>query len=384
MLWFELSALLLGFIMILRFKSLLLQLVILVSLFPLITLSAFINGLYIPGVLSFREDYFSEDVLRTGFILLVIANVILITILYPIRHKTFSYSPFKCTTSSFCILLLILLLSAIISYPRVFGIDIGIDMSTIYISTNVALFLCKRERNSLCTFLHFLILLIVLIGGDRVDSIISLVFLCAMGFKDGQIVENIKKKYIFIGGILLFSISIFSGLSRGGKSLTAFDLFYSLYAQQTISDVLYVFLCSISYYYENGVNFSVLYNFLFGLFPGPFYGVVSPFNYTIFLGNNYLPNPGGGLYFSEGMIAFGPLGVLLYSLVYALCVRKLFVCKSKFWVVLFLIFIVMLCRIQWYGFIYTYKPIIFSYIFYFAMKKSLEIRNRKTLCSPLF
>ena len=375
MLWFGLSALLLGFVMILRFKSLLLQLVILVSLFPLITLLAFINGLYIPGVLSLRVDCFSEDVLRTGVILLAIANTILIAILYPLRHKTYLYSPFKCTTYSFCILLLILLLSAIISYPRVFGIDIGIDMSTIYISTNVALFLCKRERNSLCTFFHFLILLVVLIGGDRVDSIISLVFLCVMGFKDGQIVENIKKRYVFIGGILLFSISIFSGLARGRNSLTAFDLFYSLYAQQTISDVLYVFLCSISYYYENGVDLSVLYNFLFGLIPGPFYGVVSPYNYTIFLNNNFLPNPGGGLYFSEGMIAFGPLGVLLYSLIYALCIRKLFVCRDRYFVVLFLVFIVMLCRIQWYGFIYTYKPIIFSYIFYYAMKKSQKMRN---------
>lgn len=381
MLWFTLFVLLLELIMILRFKSLLLQLVILVAFFPLVTLVAFINGLYVPGILAFRADRFSENVLIIGFFLLVLANFILISILYPLRHKTYSYTPFKCTTGSSYILLLILLFSAIISYPRVFGVDIGLDMSTIYISTNVALFLCKRERNNFCSILHLLILLIVLIGGDRVDSIISLVFLCAMGIKDGQVVENIKKRYIIIGGALLFSVSIFSGLLRGGQSLTVFDLFYSLYAQQTVSDVLYVFLCSISYYYENGADFSVLFNMIFGLFPGPFYGVVSPYNYTIFLNNNFIPNPGGGLYFSEGMLAFGPIGVLFYSLIYALCFRKLFVHRSRFFVVLFLVFVIMLCRMQWYGFIYAYKPIIFSYIFYYIMKRSQYMSNNLYTCS---
>ena len=48
-----------------------------------------------------------------------------------------------------------------------------------------------------------------------------------------------------------------------GQRLADETIFYSLYAQQTVSDVLYVFLCSIGYYYENGINLSVFGNLLF-------------------------------------------------------------------------------------------------------------------------
>ena len=176
----EILILLINIYCILRFRSVLLQLILLVSLFPLITMIAFMNELPVPGVLSLYRNIFSDKTIFTGFILLVLTNFILLCVLYPLRKKSYCYTPFKCTNISYYLLLALLFFSAVMSYPRVFGVDFGIDMSTIYISTNIALLLCKKERMCWCSILHTVILLLVIVGGDRVDSIVSIVFLFIM------------------------------------------------------------------------------------------------------------------------------------------------------------------------------------------------------------
>ena len=72
------------------------------------------------------------------------------------------------------------------------------------------------------------------------------------------------------------------------------------------------------------------------------------------------------------MIALGPIGVLLYMLVYSICIRLLFTNKRKIFVALFILLFAMLCRIQWYGFIYAYKPIIFTLLFYFIFIHNIQ------------
>ena len=360
---------------ILKFRSVLLQLILLVSFLPLVTMIAYINNLPVPGVLSIHKEIFTPQVLYTGLILLTLSNVILIKVLYPLRNQIYQYTPFKSTNFTYVCLLCILFLCAVISYPRVFGFDFGIDLSTIYISSNIALLICKRPRNNWGTIIHMIILFFVILGGDRVDSIVTIVFLGIMSNQKEVTTESIKKSYLIIGGSILFILSVISGIIRDGNSISIATILYSFYAQQTVADVLYVFLCSIGYFYEQGVNLSVLGNFLFGLFPGPFYGVVSEYNYTIFLIKNYLPNPGGGLFFSEGMIAWGPIGVLIYTTIYAICIKALFKSSKKILIALFILSFSMLCRIQWYGFIYAYKPILFTILFYLIFIHN--IRNIK-------
>lgn len=376
MLYLEILITIVEIIFILKFKSTLIQLVLLVSFLPLITMIAFMNGLPVPGVLSLHRNVFAPNIINTAFTLLTISNWIIIGILYPIRNKTYEYTPFKCTNFTYITLLSILVISAIISYPRVFGLEFSLDLSTIYIATNSALLLCKRPRKNWGTIVHTLILLYVIIGGDRVDSIVAIVFLAIMNTQDNSAKESIKKTYLIIGGVTLFILSVISGIIRDGNSVSMITILYSFYAQQTVSDVLYVFLCSIGYFYEQGHNLSVLGNLFLGLFPGPFYGVVSEYNYTIFLVKNYLPNPGGGLFFSEGMIAWGPAGVLLYSTIYALCMKKLFGSSKRISVALFILSFSMLCRIQWYGFIYSYKPILFTLLFYFIFIHNLKTKEQ--------
>lgn len=377
MLTLEICIIILEIFFILKFRSVILQLILLVSFLPLVTMIAFMNNLPVPGVLALQKKIFTTEILYTGFVLLTLSNVILISILYPLKNEIYKYTPFKCSNLSYTILLLILITSAIISYPRVFGLDFGIDLSTIYISANIALLLCKRPRNNWGTIIHLFILFFVILGGDRVDSIVTIVFLGIIAKKQtNEAIESIKKSYLLIGGISLFTLSVISGIIRDGNSVSIISILYSFYAQQTVSDVLYVFLCSIGYFYEQGHNLSVLGNLFLGIFPGPFYGVVSEYNYTIFLIKNYLPNPGGGLFFSEGMIAWGPAGVLLYSTIYALCMKKLFGSSKRISVALFILSFSMLCRIQWYGFIYSYKPILFTLLFYFIFIHNLKTKEQ--------
>lgn len=298
-----------------------------------------------------------------GNLLLCAVNFIFIAILYPLRGKVYKYKSFSCSFGLYAFLLIVIFFSAVLSYPRVSGINFGKDLSTIYIATNIALLLCKKPRKSFLSAIHIIILLWVIVGGDRVDSLASLMFMFLFGKEGKWNIENINLKYVYLGGGVLFALSIISGLVRDNNPVTIESFLFSIYAQQTVSDVLFVFLSSIEYNLTNGSYPDVLGNLLFGLFPGPYYGVVSPYNFTSVL-KSFIPNPGGGLFYSEGMLAFGWFGVIIYITLYALLIRFLFQRKERFFVTLFLLMTAMSFRIQWYGFIYCYKPVIFSLLYY--------------------
>ncbi len=368
----------LGFLF--KFKSIILQLFLIISILPQITLLAFSCDFPVPGVLMLNRDLFSTKTILTGNTLLACSSVLMICILYPLRNKIYELRSFTCTKFTYLTLLIVAFCSALISYPRVSGFDLNMDMSTIYISINVAMLLCKQPRNSVMNIIHLLILLFVIIGGDRVDSMASVVLVCIL-FKDGNIYyEKINRLMLYIGALGLFIIGLLGGLVRDGYSLTIESLTYSIYAQQTVSDVVFVFLSSIQYFYENGNTFEVLNNLLFGLFPGPFYGVVSPYNFTIYLSQKFATNPGGGLFVSEGILAFGPLGAIIYSILYTLIIRYLFKVKSRIMSAVFITLVIMSFRTSWYGMIYCYKPILFSILFcgtliYISKGKSKETKS---------
>ena len=81
MLFIEILIIIVEIIFILKFKSTLIQLVLLVSFLPLITMIAFMNGLPVPGVLSLHRNVFTPNIINTGFVLLSLSNFALIGIL---------------------------------------------------------------------------------------------------------------------------------------------------------------------------------------------------------------------------------------------------------------------------------------------------------------
>lgn len=363
---------------ILKFKSVILQILMIISILPQITLLAFSYDLPVPGILMVASNEFSEYTIWEANILLFLINWIMIVILYPLRNKKYHYYTYKCTNTSYIILLILLCITIIFSYPRVTGLNLRLDMSTIFISANVALLMCKKPRFHSLTLIHMFLLIMVIVNGDRVDSMISFILLYIFIQKDYYYEESIKKAVLIIGGFCLFIIGLIGANVRAGTSFSSESIISSIYAQQTVSDVLYIFLTGIEYYNSNGPTFSVLLNMLFGLIPGPYYGVLSPLNYTQFLLNNFMPNAGGGLFYTEGMLAFGALGPLLYIALYSAIIRLLFQKRDVYSTLLFLTMTVMAFRIQWYGVIYCYKPIIFSFIFNSILIKARELSKKSS------
>jgi hypothetical protein len=170
--------------------------------------------------------------------------------------------------------------------------------------------------------------------------------------------ENYKPLilYLSLGG--LFILGVLSAFWRMNQAYSPDSILVSIYAQQTVCDVLYVYLCSAEYFIQNGCNTDVLGNLFLGLFPGDFYALTSGYNFTNFLRENFAYNAGGGLFFSEGMIAFGAPGVPLYMGLLAYLIKYVYLHKGRLYSGLFILLMVMMCRIMWYGFIYTYKSVI--------------------------
>lgn len=366
-------------LILLKFKSIALQIIIGIAILPQITLLAFSFDFPVPGVLSLRREIFSPKAITIANISLLASSWILLFVLYPLKNQIYHYYSFKCTKKSYLILLFIAFICAVCSYPRVSNLNFKFDLSTIFISTNVAMFLCRYPRSHILTILHLALLIWVIIGGDRVDSMASVILLLIFASSGTYHKESVRYSILIFGIFVLFSIGIISGLLRNGLSFSPEHLLYSLYAQQTVSDVVYVFLCSIEYYLENGSNIEVLLNMLLGLFPGDYYGVASEYNFTIFLNNHFAPNPGGGLFLSEGMVAFGIFGTFLYTFIFALIIKKLFLRHGNIATCLFILFVVMSFRMQWYGIIYCYKPVIFSIIYCLIFMEMVKKTSKSQL-----
>jgi hypothetical protein len=314
-------------------------------------------------------DTYSSIEIEKAYYAYVIAEVLFIVILLPLRNEIYEYRPVRISNGVFMFLFLCLIIS---SYPVLLihsGKENVVKSGSLYLMFNILLLLSKQHFFSFRTFLHFAYLIIMISLGERVDSILAVVILLVINGDNLRQKEQYKKKALYMGLISLFSLAV---IVRS-QSNHLQELLISFYSQATVCDVLHVYLCSVKHYVVYGAEYSVLGNLFFGLFPGTFYGLTSNYNFTSFLNNNFVPNAGGGLFFSEGMLVFGPVGVILYMVLMAVLIKYLFKHKTRLHSTLFLLFMVMMCRIIWYGFIYTYKPVILcilSVIFFIKTVKS--------------
>lgn len=85
-------------------------------------------------------------------------------------------------------------------------------------------------------------------------------------------------------------------------------------------------------------------------------GVSSEYNFTWLL-DSKVDNVGGGLFYTPFYMAFSSFGFLAFITTYFGVVKYSFL-SSKQWVkYIFIIIIVMQCRIQWYGITYPFTSI---------------------------
>lgn len=368
MIYLDIFIILTFFYPIIIHKSLIIKLICIISVYPLLVLFLYKNDIPMPGILGLSKNEFSNHVINYAFYSYMLGILIFNMILYPLRNKVYTFIPIKIhPTTRF----LIFILTCISCIPILNIHKEGNLMrsATLYLFLNTILVATTNKKDVI--WIGQLILSFFLISkGERVDSILLILFLIIIKFgKYNREIINRKILYIFF--IFFFSLLVGIGYWRGGDSFTLDNLLAAVYSQQTVTDVVYIYLTGVNYIFDHGINITVLYNLFGGIIPGPTSGTSSIYNYTNFL-NNYMPNPGGGLFITEAVISMAFIGPILYYAIYAFLIKKIFIEKRGIKMLIFILFFAMQCRIIWYGVIYTYKPILMIAIFYYLFIRKYQ------------
>lgn len=340
------------------FKGILVKLLVFITGYPLITMTFMDWGFPMYGLLGLMD--LSSNEFYLGYVLYFVGYFVFCLILYPIRNIPCRFRRFY-LSKQIRILLLAFMFATSFLVMNIHSGG-GVASATLYLTTIVILIVSWR-KNYLITGLMIAISLMLILNGERVDSILFLLLLMVLTINDYIVEVKLSLKvYIIICFVILLGLA---GALFRDDNYFSFDpmLLFDLYSQKTVADSLHIYYSGISYYLQNGTAFEVLYNTLFGLIPGPFYGLTSLYNYNVFLAHNFEENVGGGMFCTEGLLAFGPIGVPLYFAFAALIYKKLILSRSRMSSLLLLLFLIMACRIFWYGFIYVYKPVILLYLF---------------------
>lgn len=345
-----------------RFRSILLKIVLLVTIYPLFVLILFKHGIPLSGILFVNSEYFSTKAIELAFNAYLIGELFFIAILFPLRNKIYEFERFNVDNSVRLLFFILLVLSSygvLLTHKE----NKSFSSGSFYIVLSVLLLYFKKNYSSFITLLQLFFCLLLIAIGERVDSIITVILLLVMNGSN-TVKEMYNKKIVYMLLLGLFVLGVAVSFLRLSYSVDFTTILQSFYSQSTVCDVLYVYLCGAEYFVTHGPHPEVINNMILGLIPGEYYGVESKYNYTIFLRENFLPNLGGGLFFTEGLVAFGEIGVIPYFIVLGFAIRYLFINKKKLSSMLFLLVMVMICRIIWYGMIYIYKPMILILLLY--------------------
>lgn len=345
-------------------KSFLIKILLIIAYYPLLVIFLFKNGVPMPGILELNRNDFSENILNYAFISYTIGLLIFNFTLYPLRNQLYNFSPIKISQKTRFILLLLAYLSSIplLNTHENGGIT---KSATPYLVLNTLLLVTLKKRDFIWWGQLFLSLFL-LANGERVDSLLIVIFMFIMKIEkiNTEITQRLK---LYIGCIFFFFFLIIIGFTRNNHSFTIDVLLKAIYSQQTVADVVQIYLSGVSYFFDYGSNTNVLYNLFGGIIPGKTSGVTSEFYYGKIL-NNYMPNAGGGLFMTEGMLLAGWLGTIVYFYIYAHIFIYLFNHKKDTYKALFILFFIMQCRLFWYGLIYSYKPILLIVVFFLIIK----------------
>lgn len=356
-----------------KYRCILIKITLIIGWYPILIMLLFKYGIPMSGILHLERDVLGGDVIAYAFYSYLTGFYLFCMILYGIRNKEFTYKQMRLPPNVRTFILILCILFAIPVLNIHSGEKDNMHSATLYLFVNSIMLISFAKKDwkwtiQLCLY-SFLIL-----SGERVDSILLIVLLFLLINRQGMVGFSYNKKYLVVGGFLFFIILVAVGSLRGGGNISTELIFSAIYSQQTVCDVVYVFLTGVRYVIEKGTAPIVLLNLLGGLIPGETMGVTSPYNYNIFIGK-YMTNPGGGLYCTEGYLALGFIGPILYFCIYGWILKKLFLSKYRFDRYIFLLFIIMQCRIVWYGMAFIYKPLVLLYLGLFFLKK-FEIHTK--------
>lgn len=156
-----------------------------------------------------------------------------------------------------------------------------------------------------------------------------------------------RKSTIFFGGIVVIILAAWIGMTRmsGITHVSLGLILYNLLVQPTCGDIVYVFNCATDLWKNgNAVHGLTYIDYLLQLIPG------SPDTYSSAVTiMKYYTTMGGGLFYTEPMMNFGIIGVILFNIEF--CAIMLFILKKVnryrtfFWIPI----VIEVFRTCWYG-----------------------------------
>lgn len=364
------------------FKSIYLKFCVFVFFYPIVTLFCVKFNIPLFGIITaIGSKFFTQNIADYAYAWSITGYLVFISTLWSVRNQRIEFDTLKINAETRLILLICHAVFAIVAYPRAFYIaDYRFNLlpgggwASIYSLFSILIILSSKKKFSLIEIIHLAITFFVILGGERADSMLILLFMLI--YRGDEVKKEIRLNIKFFS-IATLSVSFF--LIVGAMRHKALDfllnnygdilplvgtlLLTSLYNQQTVSDTAHVYLSSVWGYFNDQGSYMTLLNTPFTLFPmTPLGGATSPYYYQQWI-HPYIPNAGGGLFYSEGALNFGLSGVIFYAFLLGFIIKKTLISKKLFGHLAFVALFVLQMRIQWYGFLYMMKPFVLLYLF---------------------
>lgn len=335
-------------------SSRLLQLVLLFMLYPIFCMSFMSYSGEMSRIVAAVGSFYYYEYFDKAYLYQVFFYFAMYSMFFFIRKKKFSLKRIPIGNIERGFIFTLLLCIYPIAYPAIFGS--GSERfgggGSLLVILNAIMLMSRRERLGIVDYACMALNIYALLAGERADTIL-IVFLYYITLnRKGYIVE--RDISVFKLSFLLFAImfiGLFSGINRMGGQVSIEYFTYYLFNQGTAIDVLHVYLSSLWYVNAVGFSYEPILNFIFSFIPlNPLGGASSDLNVTQIL-RSHIPNVGGGLFYTIGLVTGGFIGGLISVLGYSAFIVKMFT-GSDVLKILFISLFIQQLRLQWYGLTY--------------------------------
>lgn len=333
----------------------------LANLYPLIIVAALKYMGLTHGLMAVYSAKY-EAIVNQAYVGLIIANLLCDAgIFFALKvagvggtGREIVFSTWHCAGAKL-VLPVLLTIFAALAYPHAFFLsDVNSRFnllpgaSTVFIFLLACSFTLRADvsmRFSICILLLFL-----LMQGERADIMLPLLYFFLSAPDGNNVALKSSSMKVIVTMTIIFMLSVFAFMMR--EDLSVRSLVVELLFQNTVVDVVHVYLTGYLYVAENGYNTAPLVNIASSFLPSSG-GVKDPNNYTELL-QSTVANPGGGLAVTAFYIAFGYAGIAFFSFFspFLLCLNA---GRSAFRSTLVVVFMFLWLRLSWYGVTYTIR-----------------------------
>jgi hypothetical protein len=347
-----------------KFKSYLLKVPILILAYPIWMLSALNAGIPATRVIGALGYPYYESHVNYAFICALSAYVAFLSSIWTRRANEFlldigSMPKILLRTDVQAAIVLFYLILLPIGFPGAFGLSetrYGYAASLIPVTGALLLISLWRKNPLTAKVVLTLSAVYMILNGERADFM--LIALAAL-IKTKDINENQSIAKLFLFGIFAISLGTVGGLLRAQESFSAADIInlvaFAITNLGTAVDATHVYLSSVWYTENIGYNWLPVLNILGSYLSVPgVAGASSDYNTAIIL-EKFIPNLGGGLFYSAGQMSMDYLGVVVISYLYGKVYVRLL--EGNWMLFTFgLAALFMQFRLQWYGLTYFGTP----------------------------